>query len=71
MSKIWVDFNNMGVDGVRLNCNGTLEDIDDKGIVLTQGLELTIWFEDLSAESTVMYSSVDNCWVAQINNKNW
>jgi len=71
MNKIWVDFNNMGVDGVRLNCRGTLDDIKEKGIVIKPGLRLIIWDEDLLAESTVRYSTVDKCWVAHINRKNW
>ena len=71
MDKIWVDFNNIGVDGVRLICQGTLDDIKKNGIILKEGLRLIIWDEELLAESIVKFSSNDNCWVAKIDKKNW
>ena len=71
MDKVWVDFNNCGVDGVRLICQGTLDDIKKNGIVLKEGLKLIIWDEELLAESTVTHSSTDKCWVAHIDKKNW
>jgi hypothetical protein len=74
MEALWVDFQNMGIDGVRLICNGTLKEISEKNIQLKDGLELLIWNNDedgegnpdnLLVEAVVKYSKIDNCWVAQ------
>jgi hypothetical protein len=76
MEILWVDFNSMGIEGVRLSCNGTQKEIKDKGLVLFDGLKLLVWYVDeyedgstdkLSAEVIVKYSDIDKCWVGQIN----
>jgi hypothetical protein len=76
MERLWVDFNNMGKDGVRLTCSGTLNELNDKAIILYNGLKLIAWMEDeddngkadnLLVEAVVKYSFKDNCWVAQFD----
>jgi len=76
VQRVWVDFQNMGYEGVRLICAGTLKDIDEKAIKLYDGLQLIVWQEDeddngnpddLIVEATVKYSEIDNCWVAQFD----
>ena len=79
METLWVDFNNMGKEGVRLSCNGTVAELNSKSIVLYDGLQLLIWDNDeddfgnsdnLIVDAVVKYSNVDKCWVAQFENAN-
>ena len=76
METLEVDFNSMGVEGVRLSCNGTLKEIEKKAIVLYDGLKLLVWERDeyddgsidkLSVEAIVKYSKIDKCWVGQFD----
>jgi len=76
METIWVDFNNMGIEGVRLNCVGTLNELREKSIGLIDGLNLLVWSEDhdengnpdnLIVEAIVKYSQIEKCWVAQFD----
>jgi len=46
MEKLWVDFQNAGIEGVRLICEGTLKEMRQKKITLKDGLTLLIWSED-------------------------
>jgi hypothetical protein len=65
---IWVDFNNLDRLGrVRLNCIGTLEDLNNKNIYLTKGLELMLYQDDLQIFSVVDYSEEESIWVSKIN----
>ena len=77
METLWVDFNNMGKEGVRLICQGTIDELNAKSIILHDGLQLLIWDNDrddfgksdnLSVNSVVRYSDIDHCWVAQFDN---
>jgi len=76
METLWVDFNNMGKEGVRLICKGTIDELNAKSIRLRDGLELLIWDNDqddfgntdnLIVNAIVKYSETDKCWVAQFN----
>lgn len=76
MEKLWVDFNNAGIEGIRLTSKITIEQIKEKEIVLYDGLEILIWDEEddemgnysnLSVKAIVKYSSIDKCWVAKYN----
>jgi len=78
METLWVDFNNMGKEGVRLICKGTIDEINAKSIVLHEGLQLLVWDYDqdefgkpdnLTVSAVVKYSGIDKCWVAQFNNE--
>jgi hypothetical protein len=65
---ILVDFNNAGPDGLlRLNCEGTIADLARHGIVLDDGLRLTVSDGDLMAEVVVRSpSSEERVWRAQV-----
>ncbi len=76
METLWVDFQNSGKEGVRLICNGTIEELKNKNIILKEGLEFFIWDDDedvygnpgiLIVKSTIKYSTIEQCWVAQYN----
>lgn len=58
METLWVDFNNMGVDGVRLICNGTLQEIKEKSLVLHNELKLLVWYSDEYLDGSVEILSV-------------
>jgi hypothetical protein len=71
---LWVDFQNMGNEGVRLIGKGTLDELDNKKIKLYGGLQLIIWQEDnnkkvdnLAVEAAIKYSDIDKCWVAEFD----
>ena len=77
METLWVDLNNMGHDGMRLICKGTLDELKEKSIQLYDGLQILIWDNDqdengnadnLVVEAIVKYSNTDQCWVAQFDN---
>jgi hypothetical protein len=75
--KIYVDFGNADAKGrVRLNCNGTLEDLARLKIQLSQGLTLTLYSDDEDADGkpdelrvsgTSEYSAEEQTWVAVID----
>ena len=80
MEKLWVDFNSMGKEGVRLTCVGTQRQIAEKNIALSNGLKLIVYMEDkdendddmyIYAEATVKLSKTDQCWVGQINDSDY
>lgn len=75
--KIYADFQNADAKGrVRLNCDGTLQDLARQGIQLRNGLGLELYCDDtdgngkyneLRAVAIVEYSSEEQMWVASIN----
>ena len=66
--RVFADFHNADVKGrVRLNCVGTMEDIKRHGIVLRDGLSLTIYSEELEVDSVVQYSEAEKLWAAVID----
>lgn len=68
LPKIFVDFNNCDRQGrVRLNCVGTLRDIDRLGIVLREGLEILLSSYELEAGGLATYSQEEGLWVAQFD----
>lgn len=78
MERLWVDFNNMSEEGVRLNCKGTLDEIERKLIKLVNGLEIIVWDDDindagivdnLSVKAIVKYSEIEKIWVAAFDSK--
>ncbi len=66
---IFADFHNADPLGrVRLNCTGTIRDLAERGIVLREGLHLTLSDDDeLEADAEVTFSEGEAQWVAQID----
>ena len=66
--RVFADFNNADVQGrLRLNCNGTLEDLAQQQITLREQQWLTLYSEDLEVEAQVAFSTEENVWVALID----
>lgn len=67
--KLSVDFNNCDIDGrVRLNTNGTFEDIRRLKIKLEHGLEVMLDDnEGLTINGIVELSEKENIWVAKFD----
>ncbi|HVC93362.1 MAG TPA: hypothetical protein VND64_06705 [Pirellulales bacterium] len=75
--RIYADFHNADRLGrVRLNCEGTCEDLSRRQIELHDGLVLTLYSDDLDAQGQVDELSIDgvvtfsedeHCWVAAID----
>jgi len=75
--KVYVDFHNADAQGrLRLNCVGSVHDLARQQIQLREGLELTLYADDvndqgqpdeLRAEGVVVYSEEERCWVAAID----
>lgn len=77
--RIYADFNGLqgspnapAVEWVPLDTWGTLCDLTVAGIILTEGMRLTIYSdsseeEDLEADTVARYSRELNCWVAEID----
>lgn len=67
--KIFVDFNNADLKGrIRLNTEGTLEDLRNKKVVLTEGIELLLDDDDgMATTGVTQFSEEENIWVALIN----
>jgi hypothetical protein len=67
-ARIFADFHNADVKGrVRLNCAGTIADIERHGIVLQDGQSLIIYSEELEVEGVVSYSEEEKLWTAVID----
>ena len=73
MIKLWVDFNNSSENGIRLNCNGTIEDLARQKVELKEGMKLLLWDEDLDennnqdnivVEAIAKYNQKDKIWEA-------
>ena len=66
--RLLADFHNADPQGrLRLNCEGTREDISRTGIRLAEGLRLVVYSEDVEAEASVTFSKDENLWVAVID----
>ena len=66
--RVFADFHNTDVKGrLRLNCVGTIADLERHGIVLRDGLPLTIYSEELEVEGIVHYSEEEKLWTAVID----
>jgi hypothetical protein len=65
---IYADFHNADSRGrVRLNCIGTVQDLAEKGITLTDGLSLTLSDDELEVEGEVHFAEEERLWVAVID----
>ncbi len=66
--KVFADFHNTDVKGrVRLNCAGTIADLERQGIELQDGQSLIIYSEELEVEGIVHYSEEEKLWTAVID----
>ena len=66
--RVFADFHNADVKGrVRLNCAGTIADLERQGIVLQDGQPLCIYSEELEVEGVVHYSEEEKLWTAVID----
>lgn len=66
--RVYADFHNADARGrLRLNCEGTVEDLAHHQIVLRDGVSLTLYSEELEVEGQVQYSTDENLWVAVID----
>jgi hypothetical protein len=65
---VYADLQNADVQGrLRLNCIGTIRDLAQQSVSLHDGLELTLYDEDLEVEGKVLFSSEEHLWVAAID----
>ena len=75
--RIYADFRNADSQGrVRLNCTGTIEDLAEQHVELREGMQLTLYSDDLDdqgqldellAEGIASFSKEEHCWVAIID----
>jgi hypothetical protein len=67
--KLFADFNNADQQGrVRLNTNGTFEDIKKLGLELKEGIEVLLDDNDsLTTIGKIKYSDEEKIWVAEIS----
>jgi hypothetical protein len=68
LPRVFVDFNNSDRQGrVRLNCVGTVQDLNRLGIVLQEGAEMLLSCVELEVEGIVTYSTEEGLWVATVD----
>lgn len=69
--KLWADFNAPSDFGLRLNCLGTIKDLERQNLKLEEGMELLLWDEDYNEEyerddlivkATARYNSKNSIW---------
>jgi hypothetical protein len=72
---LWADFNATSDLGIRLTCQGTIEDLKSQGIELVEGMKLLLWDEDfdehdnqdnLLVEATARFNPKKNFWEAEL-----
>ena len=65
---VYADLQNADSQGrLRLNCIGTIRDLARQGITLREGIELTLYDEDLEVEGRTSFSEEERVWVAVID----
>lgn len=68
LPRVFVDFNNADRQGrVRLNCVGTVNDLNRLGIVLREGTQMLLACIELATEGTATYSAEEGLWVARVD----
>jgi hypothetical protein len=66
--RVFADFHNADPKGrVRLNCAGTVADLERQNIELRNGQPLIIYSEELEVEGIVHYSEAEKLWTAVID----
>lgn len=67
-SRVFADFHNADAKGrLRLNCDGTIEDLACQRITLRDNQHLILYSEDLEVDGIVRYSDEEELWVAVID----
>ena len=77
LPNVYADFQNADSQGrVRLNCQGTIQDLARQKLQLHDGLLLRLYSDDadaggvereLAVDGRVTFSRDENCWVAEID----
>jgi len=75
--RIYADFHNLDdLNRLRLNCQGTKDDLARQQVELREGLLLTFYMDDadgngqpdpILVRGTVSFSPQDHCWVATVD----
>lgn len=74
--KLWADFNASSDFGLRLNCLGTIKDLERQNLNLEEGMELLLWDEDyndqnerddLIVKATARYNSKLSIWEGEFD----
>jgi len=74
--KLWVDFNASSHFGFRLNCRGTINDLERQNLKLKDGLKLLLWDEDFDnddkpdnmfIEAIARYNELHGIWEGECN----
>jgi len=66
--RVYADFNNADPFGrLRLNCHGTVSDLQRENLTLKENMILTLYMEDIECVGTVTYSQPEGIWVAIID----
>jgi hypothetical protein len=66
--SVYADLQNADTQGrLRLNCIGTIRDLARQNLALREGLELTLYDEDLEVDGEVVFSRDEHLWVAVID----
>jgi len=67
---VYADFQNLDEQGrLRLNCNGTHEDLKRLSLVLRDGIALLFSDGELDVEATVRWSQNEKLWVAEYDER--
>jgi hypothetical protein len=65
---VYADFHNADSRGhLRLNCAGTIRDLAEKQLTLSEGLRLTLSDDDLEVGGEVHFAEEEHLWVAVID----
>jgi len=67
-STVYVDFHNADSEGfVRLNCSGTVEDLERLQIALREGLVLAVSDGEIRVKGTVSSPSAEGVWRLKVD----
>jgi hypothetical protein len=65
---LFADFNNADTRGrLRLNCEGTIEDLARQNLKFAEGLLVILHDEELEADAEIHFSPEENVWVGVID----
>jgi hypothetical protein len=65
---IYVDFNNADAEGyVRLNCSGTLRDLERFGIALADGIAVIVHDGEIQADGIVRSAGSEGVWRLEVD----
>lgn len=65
--EIYVDWNDgFGNDQIGIDCVGSKEDIRKKGIILSEGLRVKLYGDELESEAIIKFRPKEKVWIAEI-----